>query len=140
MKDHRDLPAFQSTHDLLLAVHQATNRLPTAGEPGGIAIRLRATTLSAAGAVVRGCGLTGRRFAGELEHAACRLREIGYYIDVAQSLGYLNLESALDLLEKQARARLEVTALLQSIAEDEVAGHVILGSMRAAPEVVQIQL
>ena len=80
MRDHRDLPAFQAAHDLLLAVHEATHRLPTSGEPGGLAVRLRAASLSTAGTVVRGSGLPGRRFAGELEHAACRLREIGYYI------------------------------------------------------------
>jgi four helix bundle protein len=132
MKDHRDLPAFQSAHDLLLAIHEATHRLPTTGEPGGLAVRLRAAALSTAGAIVRGYGLPGRRFAGELEHAAGRLRELGYYIDVAQRLGYLDLESALDLLEKQARARLDVTILLEALPGEELAGHLSLGSARGA--------
>ena len=132
MRDHRDLPAFQAAHDLLLAVHEATHRLPTSGEPGGLAVRLRAASLSTAGTVVRGRGLPGRRFAGELEHAACRLREIGYYIDVAQRLGYLDLEAALELLEKQARARLEITALIQGLADEEMDAYLTVGSQRTA--------
>jgi biotin operon repressor len=145
MRDHRDLPAFQTTHELLLFVYEATHRLPTAGEPGSLAVRLRATTLSAAGALVRGSALSGRRFAGELEHAACRLRETGYYIDLAQSLGYLTLEAALELLEKQARARFEVASLLQALVEEEVAGaahlgHLALGSARLAAAEVPAQV
>jgi four helix bundle protein len=133
MRDHRQLPAFQATHELILTLHETVHRI-TASDAGGLTGRMRAAALSAAGAIVRGAGLPNRRFAGELEHAACRLREIGYYIDLAQRLGYLSLQSALELLERQTRARLEVAGLLEGLAEEEATGHLLLGSERAEVE------
>lgn len=118
MRDDRELPAFRHTHQLTLAVHEAT-RLIAAGDPG-LTARLRATALSASGAVVRGNGLPARRFAGELAHAAARLREVAYYIDFARHLGQLDLGTAAELLACQSRASLEVEALARSLVEEEL--------------------
>lgn len=131
MRDHRELSAFQTTHELILALHEAAHRIVDS-DAGGLTGRMRAAALSAAGAIVRGASLPNRRFAGELEHAACRLREIGYYIDLAQRFGYLQLESALELLERQTRARLEVAGLLEGLVEEEATGHLVLGSAQVA--------
>jgi hypothetical protein len=133
MRNHQELPAFCCLRDFTLAVHEATRRLP-ATEAGGLALRLRATLLSAAGAVVRGSGLPDRRFAGELAHAACRLREAAYYLDVAQRLGYVDLGTAAELLSQQSKALLEVELLGRSLVQAEYAGHLVLGSGRAVAE------
>jgi hypothetical protein len=130
MRNHHDLTAFHCLRDLTLAVHDATQRLP-ATEAGGLALRLRATLLSAAGAVVRGSGLPDRRFAGELAHAACRLREASYYLDMAQRLGYVDLGTAAELLSQQSRALLEVEVLGRSLVQEESGSNLVLGGGRA---------
>jgi hypothetical protein len=68
---------------------------------------------SAAAAITRACAVPGEQFGGQLDEASRRLREVGYYIDIAQRMGYLPLGSAVELLEKQTLAGVEVNALFQ---------------------------
>jgi hypothetical protein len=55
----------------------------------------------------------GEQLNGQLDEAGRRLREVGYYIDIAQRLGYLPLGSAVELLERQTLAGVEVNALFE---------------------------
>ena len=112
MRDHRALPAFQHVHELVLAVHEAVGRLP-GGEAGALGARMEAAAHSAAAAVARACAVPGEQFGGQIDEASRRVREVGYYIDIAQRMGYLPLGAAVELLERQTLAGLEVSALLQ---------------------------
>ena len=116
MRNHRALPAFQHVHELVLAVHEAVCRIPheevPGGEAGALAARMESAAHSAAAAIARACAVPGEQFGGHLDEASRRLREVGYYIDIAQRMGYLPLGAAVELLERQTLAGVEVNALL----------------------------
>ncbi len=109
MRDHRALPAFQHVHELVLAVHEAAGQIPV-GEGSALAARMESAAHSAAAAIARACAVPGEQLASQLDEASRRLREVGYYIDIAQRLGYLPLDSAVELLERQTLTSMEVNA------------------------------
>ena len=110
MRDHRTLPAFQHVHELVLAVHEAVGKVP-GGEASALAARMESAAHSAAAAIARACAVPAEQLGGQLDEASRRLREVGYYIDIAQRLGYLPLDSAVELLERQTHAGMEVSAM-----------------------------
>ena len=112
MKDLRTLPAFQHVRELVLAVHEAVHQLP-GGEAAKLGARMEAAAHSAAAAVARACAVPGEQFGGQIDEASRRLREVGYYIDISQRMGYLALGPAVELLERQTLAGMEVNALIQ---------------------------
>ena len=111
MRDHRALPAFQHVHELVLAVHEAVRTIP-GGEASALAARMESAAHSAAAAIARACAVPGEQLGGQLDEASRRLREVGYYIDIAQRLGYLPLDSAVELLERQTHTGMEVNAMI----------------------------
>jgi len=112
MRDHRELPAFQHSHELVLVVHEAVQQLPGL-DRSALGARMEAAAHSATAAVARACAVPPEQFSTQMDEASRRLREVGYYIDIAQRLGHLNLDLAVELLERQTRAGVEVNALLQ---------------------------
>lgn len=74
---------------------------------------MEAAAHAAAAAVARACAVPGEQLLGQIDEASRRLREVGYYVDIAQRMGYLPLGPAVDLLERQTLAGVEVNALLQ---------------------------
>jgi four helix bundle protein len=110
MRDHRALPAYQHAHELVLAVHEAVLQLP-AGESAGLGARMEAASHAAAAAVARACAVPDEQLNSQVDEASRRLREVGYYIDIAQRMDYLPLGSAVELLERQTLVGLEVNAL-----------------------------
>ncbi|HEV2854562.1 MAG TPA: four helix bundle protein [Thermoanaerobaculia bacterium] len=130
MKDHRELPAFQHTHELVLAVHEAASQLP-GHDPSALGARMEAAAHSAAAAVARSCAVPPEQFGGQMDEASRRLREVAYYIDIAQRLGHLTLDTAVELLERQTLAGVEVNALLQ---QEEGSGGVAVLSWEGEEE------
>lgn len=112
MRDHRELPAFQHAHELMLAVHEAVQHLPRQ-DPSALGARMEAAAHSAVAAVARACAVPDEQLHGQVDEASRRLREVAYYIDIAQRLAYLPLDSAVDLLERQTLVGVEVNALVQ---------------------------
>jgi four helix bundle protein len=112
MRDHRTLPAYQHAHELVTAVHETVQQLP-GGEAAGLGARMEAAAHGAAAAVARACAVPGEQLRGQIDEASRRLREVGYYIDIAQRMGYLSLGPAVELLERQTLAGVEVNTLLQ---------------------------
>jgi hypothetical protein len=112
MRDHRTLPAYQHAHELVTAVHETVGQLP-GGEATSLGARMEAAAHGAAAAVARACAVPDEQLEGQVDEAGRRLREIGYYVDIAQRMGYLALGPAAELLERQTLASLEVNALLQ---------------------------
>ena len=112
MRDHRELPAFQHAHELMLAVHEAVHQLP-GQDPSALGARMEAAAHSAVAALARACAVPGEQLNGQVDEASRRLREVAYYIDIAQRLGYLPLDAAVDLLERQTLVGVEVNALVQ---------------------------
>jgi hypothetical protein len=89
---------------------------------------MEAAAHGAAAAVARACAVPGEQFQGQIDESSRRLREVGYYVDIAQRMGYLSLGPAVELLERQTLASLEVSSLLQ---ED---GGVNVSLMEGGPE------
>jgi len=112
MRDHRALPAYQHAHELVLAVHEAVLQLP-GGEGAGLGARMEAASHAVAAAVARACAVPREQLNGQVDEASRRLREVGYYIDIAQHMGYLPLGPAVELLERQTLAGVEVNALFE---------------------------
>jgi 23S rRNA-intervening sequence protein len=112
MRDHRMLPAYQHAHELVTAVHESVQQLP-GGEAAGLGARMEAAAHAAAAAVARACAVPGEQLWGQIDEAGRRLREVGYYVDIAQRMGYLSLGPAVELLERQTLASMEVSALLE---------------------------
>jgi len=112
MRDHRTLPAYQHTHELVTAVHDTVQQLP-GGEAAGLGARMEAAAHAAAAAVARACAVPDEQLRGQIDESSRRLREVGYYVDIAQRMGYLSLGPAAELLERQTLAGVEVNALLQ---------------------------
>lgn len=110
MRDHRALAAYQHAHELVLAVHEAVHQLPS-GDPDGLAARLQAAAFLAAAAVAKGCAAPEEIFAEQMEEASRHLREVGHYVDVVQRQGHIPLDTAVELLEHQTLAGVEVAAL-----------------------------
>jgi four helix bundle protein len=121
MRDHRTLPAYQHTHELVTAVHETVQQLP-GGEAAGLGARMEAAAHAAAAAVARACAVPGEQLLGQIDEASRRLREVGYYVDIAQRMGYLSLGPAVELLERQTLAGGEVNALLQEEGGMKVPG------------------
>jgi hypothetical protein len=76
---------------------------------------MEAAAHGAAAAMARACAVPGEQFQGQIDETSRRLREVGYYVDIAQRMGYLSLGPAAELLERQTLASLEVSALLQEV-------------------------
>ncbi len=74
---------------------------------------MEAAAHGAAAAIARACAVPDEQFQGQIDESSRRLREVGYYIDIAQRMGYLPLGAAVELLERQTLAGVEVNALLQ---------------------------
>jgi 23S rRNA-intervening sequence protein len=121
MRDHRTLPAYQHTHELVTAVHDSVQQLP-GGEAAALGARMEAAAHAAAAAVARACAVPGEQLWGQVDEASRRLREVGYYIDIAQRMGYLPLGPAVELLERQTLAGMEVSSLIQEGDGVKVAG------------------
>lgn len=112
MRDHRELSAFQHAHELMLAVHEVASQLPR-HDPSALGARMEAAAHGAVAAVARACAVPDEQLNGQIDEASRRLREVAYYVDIAQRLGYLSLDAAVELLERQTLVGVEVSALVQ---------------------------
>ncbi len=83
---------------------------------------MEAAAHAAAAAVARACAVPGEQLLGQIDEASRRIREVGYYVDIAQRMGYLPLGPAVELLERQTLAGVEVSSLLQEDGGVKVSG------------------
>lgn len=88
---------------------------------------MEAAAHAAAAAVARACAVPDEQLRGQIDESSRRLREVGYYVDIAQRMGYLSLGPAAELLERQTLAGVEVNALLQE--DGGVKGPAMEGSL-----------
>lgn len=96
----------------MLAVHEAVRQLPR-HDPSALGARMEAAAHGAVAAVARACAVPDEQLNGQIDEASRRLREIAYYVDIAQRLGALSLDAAVELLERQTLVGVEVNALVE---------------------------
>ena len=111
VRDHRKLEVFQLADDLVIMIYLATRRFPKS-ETYGLASQLRRGAVSVAANIVEGCGRrTGKDYLRFLYLSFGSLREVGYYIDLARRLDYLENSTADQLNTAYRRTSAALAAL-----------------------------
>ncbi len=99
MRDHRKLRAFELADNLVKSVYGATQRFPNA-EKYGLRMQMRRAAVSIPSNIVEGCARASEadyaRFVGISQSSA---RELQYQLSLAVDLGYIETDSASDLIE-----------------------------------------
>jgi four helix bundle protein len=104
MRDHRKLEIFELADQLVIDVYKHTRKFP-AEELYGLVSQMRRCAVSAAANIVEGCGRrTEIEFDRYPDISFGSLRELGYFIDLSDRLGFLSGESTTVLMEAQRRA------------------------------------
>ena len=115
MRDHRNLRAFQLADSLVIEIYKVTQGFPRQ-EQFGLTSQMRRAAVSVPANIVEG---SAREGIGEYRHflsiAFGSLREIGYFIDLAQRLGYLPANSPGKLCELQTEAAKTLSGLIRSL-------------------------
>ena len=115
MRDHRNLKAFQLADSLVIEVYKATQGFPRQ-EQFGLTSQMRRAAVSVAANIVEGSAREGmREYRHFLNIAFGSLREIGYFIDLAQRLDYLPSNSPGRLGELQTEAAKTLSGLIRSL-------------------------
>lgn len=106
-RDHRNLEAFRSTDEFVLAIYQVSKLMPRE-EMFGLTSQMRRAAVSAAAKIVEGAARSSERdFVHFLGMALGSLREAGYHLSLALRLGYFDSDAA-----KPAQALYEQSARL----------------------------
>jgi len=114
-RDHRKLVAFQLADQLVVPVYEATERFPPR-EVYGLAAQMRKAVTSAPVNIVEGCARsTERELVRFLDISLGSLRELGYFIEVSNRLGYMTDERSTALLDLQDEAARTLSGLISSI-------------------------
>ena len=104
MRDHRTLEIFHLADQLVVDVYAHTRGFPRE-ELYGLVSQMRRCAVSAAANIVEGCGRrTEKEFDRFLDISFGSLRELGYFIDISDRLGFIPAESKGVLAESQRRA------------------------------------
>jgi four helix bundle protein len=104
--------------ELVLRVYKATQGFPRE-EQFGITSQMRRAAYSAPSNIVEGCGKpTTRDFLRFLDNAFASLRELGYFIGLAERLGYLNERTAQELLAHQDESARVLAGLIASLRRE----------------------
>jgi len=112
MRDHRKLEVFELADRLVTAVYEHTRDFPTE-ELYGLVSQMRRSAVSAAANIVEGCGRrTEVEFDRYLDISFGSLRELGYFIELSDRLGFLSGDSKGVLMEAQGRASGAMASLI----------------------------
>jgi len=115
MRDHRKLRVFQSAHALVLLTYCSTRDFPRT-EIFGMVTQMRRCSISVAANIVEGCARKSEKeYLQFLNCSFGSLRELGYYIDLARELGYLDPAATAQLRLEQGRTASALTGLIRSL-------------------------
>lgn len=90
MRDHRRLRAFLLADEMVLGVYRVSRQLPVA-ERYGLTAQIRRAAVSVPANLVEGCTRrTDRDYAQFVTIALGSAREVGYLLDLAVRLGFLD--------------------------------------------------
>jgi four helix bundle protein len=107
------LKAFRLAHDLALLVYQTTSSFP-GSELYGLVSQMRRAAVSTSANIVERCARhSEKQYNHFLDCSFGSLREVGYYIALAEDLGYLKEDNARLLRAAQSRSAAALGRLLQ---------------------------
>jgi len=119
MRDHRKLKAFQLADALVLAVYRATKAFPR-DEQFGITSQLRRAAVSVTANIVEGSARSSEKdYVKFLGIAFASLREVGYLIELAGKLAYLEPSAGADLLAQYDHCGRVLSGLVTSYCRSE---------------------
>jgi len=114
MRDHRKLQVFQLADALALLVYKETKTFPRE-EMFGLISQMRRCAVSAPANIVEGCARATQRDCDRFFTIAFgSVRELGYYIGLAERLEYLKQSQAAKLEKLQGRTAAALTGLMRS--------------------------
>jgi four helix bundle protein len=117
LRDHRKLDAFQHADELALTVYRATADIP-ASDLYGLTNQMRRCAVSVAANIVEGSAReTEKDYLRFLGIAFGSVRELGYLVDLAKRLGYLNEDAAKDLETRQSQTAASLGGLIKALRE-----------------------
>lgn len=118
MKDFRDLIVWQKSHRLTLDVYRFTKGFPSE-ERFGITSQLRRSAASIAANVAEGCGRgSDPDLARFLQMAMGSASETEYHLLLAKDLGFLDDETADQLINNTQEAKRMLASFLQKLKAD----------------------
>lgn len=114
-RDHRKLRAFELADELVVHVYQVTRTSPRE-EIYALTSQLRRAAYSVPANIVEGCGRNSERdFLRFLDNALGSIREVGYFLHLAQRLGYLDDRAAQPVLAAHDEASRVLAGLIASL-------------------------
>ena len=100
---------------MVLLTYRCTRDFPNA-ERFGLVSQMRRCSISVAANIVEGCARkTEREYLQFLNCSFGSLRELGYYIDLARELGYLDPARTAQLRLEHGRTASALTGLIRSL-------------------------
>ena len=115
MRDHRKLDAFRLADHLVITVYKATSNFPQS-EQFGLTSQMRRSAVSVAANIVEGCGRPSKKdYLRFLGIAFASVREVGYFIDLAHRLDFIEADRAKETSDLQGRTAAALAALIRSL-------------------------
>ena len=117
MRDHRKLKAFQLADAFVVPIYQATRSFPKE-EQFCLAFQMRKAVISVPGNIVEGCARRGHgEYVYHLNVAFGSLRELGYYVELAQRVEYRSDAEAASLTRQYEEIARVLSGLIDSLGD-----------------------
>lgn len=114
VRDHRKLEVFHLADTLALLLYRVTGCFPRQ-EVFGLSAQMRRSAVSVPANIVEGCARRSERdYARFLDISFGSVREIGYFIDLAERLNYITGDIAAELRTAQSRTAAALAALVRA--------------------------
>jgi four helix bundle protein len=118
-RNHKNLKAFQLSHDLAIEIYAVTKTFPRQ-EVFGLTNQLRRSATSVPSNIVEGCARrTLKDYLHFLYIASGSLAEAGYFIELSHELGYLRREVFERLNERHNHCARTLQALISSLEKKD---------------------
>jgi four helix bundle protein len=115
LRDHRKLEAFQLADLLVIRIYAVTRRFPT-DERFGLTNQLRRAAVSVGANIAEGSSrLSQKDYVRFLVLAHGSAREIEFELSVAQRLGYLDQNDAIELNTLTARTCAALSGVIRAL-------------------------
>lgn len=122
MADFRRMAAWQKADDLVIRVYELTRGLPD-DERFGLTSQMRRAAMSVPANIAEGAGRqTLRDFRQFLFLARGSLNEVEYYLHLAERLGYIQTQQAVDLRELRHEVGSALQGLINWVSKEIEAG------------------